>query len=287
MISRQPGVSVHAASGCSHSSHKHSAQASPALQRACPEFAAPAAPGGAPPAPALGGSAAPPTPEPPLDAAGCPLPGAAPPEPAFGAKGMGSPLPSEPPAPPLRLALGAAPLSGTPPTLSEPAISAPAVAAGPGTLAQPGSSQVNEASWMPSTELHADAASRTAMREPTLAVTPHHAALACRPCSRDLLFTRRRSGLWNFAFRGASFHRDGAACKGARRAFRARSPRQKSLVRWAERSPNGRAKPERQSEARTAERSPNGRAKPEPTCFGLSAAQLSFAVPSVWCTRRR
>jgi hypothetical protein len=238
MISRQPGVSLQAASGCSHSSHRQSAQASPALQRACPEFAAPAAPGGAPPAPALGGSAAPPKPEPPLDAAGCPLPGAAPPEPAFGAKGMGSPLASEPPAPPLGLGLGAVPLSGTPLTLSEPATSAPAVAAGPGTLAQPGSSQVNEASWMPSTELHADAASRTAMREPTLAVTPHHAALACRPCSRDLLFTRRRSGLWNFAFRGASFHRAGALCKCARRAFRARSSRQKSLVRSAERSPN-------------------------------------------------
>jgi hypothetical protein len=198
MISRQPGVSLQAASGCSHSSHRQSAQASPALQRACPGFCAPAAPGGAPPAPALGGSAAPPTPEPPLDAPGCPLPAAAPPEPAFGgaigATEMPSPLAPEPPAP-LGLPLGGVPPSETPPTLSAPALSAPAGATGPGTLAQPGSSQVNEASWMPSTELHADAASRTAMREPTLAVTPHHAAPACRPCSRDLLFTRRRSGL--------------------------------------------------------------------------------------------
>lgn len=236
-MSRQPGVAAQAASGSSHSAHEQSLQASPELQRACPGPAPPPAPGVAPPLPAFGGSALPPPP----DAAGCPLPGAAPPEPAFdgaiGATGMASPLTSEAPAPTASgLPLGAVPPSATPPTLSE-AMSAPAGAAGPGTpLSQPGSSQVNVASWIPSTELHADAASRTAMV--ALALTPRHDALACRLCLRDLLITRHRSGLPELRVLAASFHRGGALCKCARRAFRARSARQKSVVRSAERSPN-------------------------------------------------
>jgi hypothetical protein len=275
MMSRQPGVAAQAASGSSHSAHKQSLQASPELQRACPGPAPPPAPGVAPPLPALGGSALPPAPEPPPDAAACPLPGAAPPEPTFdgaiGATGMASPLTSEAPAP----TASGPPLGAVPPsaTLFEAAMSAPAGAAGPGTpLSQPGSSQVNVASWIPSTELHADAASRTAML--ALALTPRHDALACRLCLRDLLITRHRSGLQNFAFWP---HHSIAAARSA-----------SALGERFERDHRGKkASSERQSEARTAERSPNGRAKPEPTCFGLSAAQLSFALPSVWWTWRR
>lgn len=260
MISRQPGVPVQSASGSSHSSHRQSPQASPALQRACSGLAPAAEPGAAPPAPAVGGFGAPPPPEVPPDAAGCPLPDDAPPEPAFGAKGMGSPLPSEPPTL-LGPTPGAAPPSGTPlTTLSAPALSAPAGAAGSGTPAQPGSSQASEASWIPSNELQADAASRIAMCEPTLAVTPHHAALACRPCSRDLLFTRRRSGLWNFAFRA---HHSIAPALSA-----------SALTERFERDHRGKkASSDRQSEKHVLR--PRGR------------IQLSFAVPSVWCTRRR
>lgn len=239
MMSRHPGVSVQAANGSSHSSHRQSPQASPALQSACPGSAAmsepavaPALPPAAPLPPAeapADGSVLPPPLAPPLDGAGCPL-GAVPLEPALfggaiGATGRDSRLTSEPE---VELPLGAVPPSGTVATPSEPATPAPAGAAGLDTsLTQPGSSQVSEASWIPSSELHADAAISAATHRPGRAATARQREFGCGLCLR-IIMTRRPFRVVERELRAIVPQRSGGLQVALHKPFQPRSSRQKA-----------------------------------------------------------
>jgi hypothetical protein len=61
-------------------------------------------------------------------------------------------------------------------------------------LAQPGASQSSEASWKPSSELHADAPSSRRTHPPGLAMARHRDAAKRRLCSGNLLIVGHRNG---------------------------------------------------------------------------------------------
>jgi len=170
-------------------------------QRA-PRGSARGRPGRRPP-PLVGGASAPPA-EPPLDVADEPFAGP-PPAPsggAIGAAGPASELAPElvgAPATPAPLEGPATPFGSMPPsTRSTPSAAGPSVPLGApelgSPLAQPGSSQSSEASWIPSSELHADAPSRSKTHLPGLAATRRRDAPKRRLCSGILLIVGQRCG---------------------------------------------------------------------------------------------